>query len=398
MWITVNGTQSTEIDDGVVERILTLYPEEKLDERAVFKGAFLNGSIEYGDLVRESEKILIPWQLFLLDNKNFNTQIKHIETQRKHKISDKLMAKRRGTGEVTSKRIIDRLIRQQNFLNDNGLFPTNPFCGSLKGIPTKKAVESILNHFAIDRSALWRYKGKGSALEYLISKIESGNINVSRGVLTNKLLPTWRVVPSDVYRNTSGFAIKDTNIPFIFLPSEINPDEVESRQIYSLIYLVTVIGLDQYDYFLNKDFKAKVMKATGTGARIHAITAELLMPTEETEKFRGQKITTQIRDTLAQAFKVSPLALVTTLRMRGIINKTEYEALKPKPFIPKKRTIPSRSPKVSTSVEKFCGNKSFTAINAAIKSKSLQSIQAQYLIFGSVNKKGYYRYRLELGL
>ncbi len=398
MWIIVNGTQSTEIDDDIVKRILTLYPEEKLYERAVFKNAFSNGYIEYKDLINESGKILIPWQLFFLDKKNFNNQIKHIETQRKHKVSDKLVAKRRGTGEVTSKRIIDRLIRQQNFLNDTGLFPYNSFCGSLKSILTKRATESILNHFLIDRNVLWRYKGKGSALGYLINKIESGNINVSRGVLTNKLLPTWQVVPSDVYRNTSGFAIKDDNIPFVFLPSEINPDEVESRQIYSLIYLVVVIGLDQYDYFLGKDFKAKVMKATGTGARIHAITAEFLMPTEETEKLRGQKVTILIRDSLAERFKVSPLALVTTLRMRGIINKSEYEALKPAPFIPKKRTTPSQSPKVSTSVEKFCGNKSFTAINAGIKSKSLQSIQAQYLIFGSVNKKGYYKYRLELGL
>ncbi len=398
MWVMVNRTQSTEIDDVVVKRILNLYPEEKLEQRVIFQAAFSSGIIEYKDLVSESEKILIPWQLFFLNSVNFNTQIKHIEKERKDKVSEKLIAKRRGVGDVTSKRIIDRLIRQQNFLVGTGIFSTNSFCGCLKNVPTKRASDKIISTFSIDRNLLWRYRGKGSALEYLINQIESANINVSRGVLTNKLLPTWQVVPSDVYRNTSGFAIRDDNVPFVFLPSEINPDEVESRQIYTLIYLIAVIGLDQYDYYLDKNFKAKIMGATGMSARIHAITSEFLMPTEETEKLRGQTITMGLRDSLSEKFKVSPLALVTTLRMRGIINKQEFEILKPQPFTPKKRTTPSRAPKISTSVEKFCGTKSYKAINNGIVSKSITNTQAQYLIFGAANKKGYYKYRNELGL
>ncbi len=398
MWITVNGNNSTEIEDSVVERVLKLYPEEKLDQRVVFQNAFSKGRIEYKDLLSESDKLLIPWQMFFLSDANFNTQITHIETERKHKVSAKLVAKRRGTGEVTSKRIMDRLIRQQNFLTSTGTFLPNTFCGSLKGVQTRKAAEHILKHFSIDRNNLWKYTGKGRALEYLTEQIQSANINVSRGVLTNKLLPTSRVVPGDVYRNTSGFAIKDDCVPFIFLPSEINPDEVESRQIYTLVYLIAVIGLDQYEYYLDKNFKAKIMEAKGMAARIHAITAEFLIPNDETEKIRGQSITPVTIETLSGKFKVSPLALVTTLRIRGIITKPEYEALKPAPFVSKKQKGHMRSPKVSTSVEKFCGSKSFTAINDGIRSKALNSVQAQHLIFGAANKKGYYRYRNELGL
>lgn len=362
MQVTVNGNNSTEIDDNVIKSILNLYPEEKLDQRAVFQTAFSRGSIEYKDLVSESEKILIPWQMFFLNDANFKTQIKHIEDQRKHKVSSKLFAKRRGAGEVTSKRIIDRLIRQQNYLCGTGVLPANQFCSFIKNIHTKQAAERIVNHFEIDRNHLWRYKGKGRALEYLIGLVESKSINVSRGVLTNKLLPTWRVVPSDVYRNTSGFAIKDDCIPFIFLPSEINPDEVESRQIYSLVYLLVVIGLDQYDYYLDKDFKAKLMDAKGMSARIHAIASELLMPSVETDKLRDQTVTQTLRDELCDKFKVSPLALVTTLRMRGVISKSEYEALKPAAYVPKKVKGHTRSPKISTSVEKFCGKQSFATI------------------------------------
>lgn len=398
MWITVKGNNSTEIEDSVVKRILNLYPEENLDQRVVFQTAFSKGNIEYKDLVSESGKLLIPWQMFFLDSNNLNTQIAHIETQRKHKVSAKLVTKRRGIGEVTSKRIMDRLIRQQNFLTSTGTFSVNSFCGSLKGVQTRKAADHVLKYFSVDRNILWKYKGKKRALEYLINQIGSSNISISRGVLTNKLLPTWHVVPSDVYRNTSGFAIKDDCIPFVFLPSEINPDEVESRQIYTLIYLITVIGLDQYEYYLDKDFKAMIINAKGMTARIHAITAEFLVPAEETEKLKSQTVTPAIRDTLSDMFKVSPLALITILRIRRIITKSEYELLKPSPFVSKKQKTPMRSPKVSTSVEKFCGSKSFTAINSGIKSKILSNVQAQHLIFGGANKKGYYKYCNELGL
>jgi len=321
MWVTVNGTNSTEIEDSVVERVLSLYPEEELINRPVFEKAFNSGAVELQDLKDESGKILIPWQMFFLTTVNLNKQIEHTDEQRRHKVSAKLVAKRRGTGDVTSKRIIDRLIRQQNFLTSTGTIPKNTFCNSLGRIPTQRAVESLITHFEISREYLWKYQGKARALEYLIGKVERQNINVSRGVLSNKLLPTWQVVPSDVYRNTSGFAIKDDCIPFVFLPSEVNPDEVESRQIYTLVYLLAVIGLGKYDYYLESNFKAKMLSATGVSARIHAITTEFLMSTIETDKLRGKKITAAKRDELANKFKVSPSALIITLRRRGVISK-----------------------------------------------------------------------------
>ena len=338
--------------------------------------------------------------MFFLTTANLNKQTEHTDEQRRHKVSAKLMTKRRGTGDVTSKRIIDRLIRQQNFLTSIGTIPRNAFCGSLVHMPTQRAVKRMIDHFEISREYLWKYQGKARALEYLVGKVEGKNINVSRGVLTNKLLPTWQVVPIDVYRNTSGFAIKDDFIPFVFLPSEVNPDEVESRQIYTLVYLLAVIGLGKYEYYLESDFKAKMLNATGLSARIHAITTEFLMPTVETEKLRGKKITAAKRDELANKFKVSPSALIITLRRRGIISKKVYESLKPPKFVPKKRTgnDDRRSPKMSTSVKKFCGEMSYNAINTGIRNGSLTSIQAQYLIYGAVYKAGYRKYRNELGI
>ncbi|MEZ4103843.1 MAG: hypothetical protein R3B60_00995 [Candidatus Paceibacterota bacterium] len=171
MWVVINGTSSTEIYDGVVERVLKLYPEEELVSRPVFQKAFATGSIELYELREESEKILIPWQMFLLTPANLNTTINHIEAQRQHKVSRKLVAKRKGAGDVTSKRIIDRLIRQQNYITSVSTLPLNPFCGSLKGLRLQNAVNKILTHFEIDRDKFWNYTGKGTALEYLIEKV-----------------------------------------------------------------------------------------------------------------------------------------------------------------------------------------------------------------------------------
>lgn len=398
MWIKANGTNSTEIEDNVIERVLGMYPEEKLIDRPIFSEAFANGHIDFMDLQAESEKILIPWQMFLLNRTNLDNQIAQIDKQRKYKVSSKLIAKRKGTGNVTSKRIIDRLIRQQNFLTSSVTFSNNSFCGSLQGMQTSQAVNHILTHFKIDRSTLWSFTSKGRALKYFIAQTEDKNINVSRGVLTNKLLPAWQVVQNDVYKSTSGFVIRDDQVPFVFLPSEVNPDEVESRQIYTLIYLIAIIGLEQYDYFLDKNFKAKILKAKGISAKLHSITTELLIPTTEVEPLREQSITSNMRDDLSNKFKVSPLALVTTLRMRGIISKQEYDALKPPVYVPKKTKTHMNSPRVSTSVEKFCGRITFQAINIGIRSGSLSSVQAQHLIWGASNKKGYRKYRNELGI
>lgn len=396
MLLTVNGNFATEIEDVVLDRILNLYPEEELWTRSIFERAFRTGSIELKDLKKESAKILIPWQIFLLDENNFKDQISHIEEQRKHKISSKLLAKRKGIGSTTSKRIIDRLIRQQEFLTEHTDFPTNDYCSSLVGMTCKKAAEFIVKHLGIDRSAYWEYD-REQALDYFIECIEGKNANVCRGVLTNKLLPVHKVVLNNVYKNTSGFVIKDDRIPFIFLPSEINPDEAVCRQLYTLVYLFVIIGLNQYDYFMEKDFRVKSLRQTKTEARLHAITSEILMPQSELKQFQGQEISLSTRNSLCQKLKVTPLALVTTLKIRGVIDDLQYENLKPAEFKSNKVEKPRmRLPRMSTSIRKFCGNHTYKAICSAVKTKSLPNTQLQYLIFGSINKVGFRKFSSEI--
>ena len=396
MWVTANNEKAAEIDSVVVKKILGMYPEEKLAERPVFQNAFDNDLIEFRSLRNESDKVLIPWQMFLLNLKNLNTELKKIEAQRIDRISSKLLSKRKGLGDTTSKRIIDRLIRLQNFICDNNQLPLNAFCGSLKSKTDDEAVAHIISYFGIDLTE-FRKKNKADALKYLIARIEVQNINISQGVLANKMLPTWQVVNNTIYKNTSGFVIKDDSLPFIFLPSEINPDETDGRQIYTLIYLLVVIGLDQYSFFLEKDFKAKAVAATGALAKIHRITSKLLLPVEETAKLNGTTITAQIRDDLAATYKITASAVVVTLRIRNVIKtKAEYTALLPAPMGSVKKSGHVRSPAIETSVKKFCGKHSFDFINAGIKSASITNVQAQYLLLGAVNKKNFKNYRTRL--
>ena len=401
MWLIINGQKSTFLENDIVLKILDMYPEEQLMNRDVFKDAFSSDQIEFKNLKEESGKCLIPWQIFFLNKQNLNKELKHIENQRADKVSSKLFAKRRGTGNITSNRIIDRLIRLQNYISSRApLVKKNPFCDSLQAKNDADVLNHITSYFDIDLDRFRNSRNKSIALNYLIKKIEEKYINISQGVLTNKILPNWQVVNNNIYKNTSGFVIKDDRIPFLFLPSEVNPDESDGRQIYTLIYLLLVIGLGKYSYFLDKDFKTRAITAKGQLAKIHRLTGKFLLPIAVTENLIEQGVTTDVRDLLSEQYKITPTAVVVILKMRKIISTEVYNRLLPAPYVPsvnqKKNT--KHSPHIDTSVRKFCGKYSFEIINEGIRKGAIKSVQAQYLIFGSVNKKGYKNYLQRLAI
>jgi hypothetical protein len=398
MWLTIRKRQSIEIDSQVVKDLLNIYAEENLDKRNLFQKAFADDSIELSDLKSESSKILLPWQFFLLDQKNLQKEIDNIEKQRLGKVSSKLVAKRRGSGERTSRRIIDRLIRLQNYICDTEKLSDNKFCGSLINKDDSSVVATILDYFEIDIQKFRSYKNKAGALEYLIKHIENKNINISQGVLANKMLPAWQVVENSVYKNTSGLVVKDNRLPFIFLPSEVNPEETDGRQIYTLTYLLLLIGLNEYDFFIEKDFKSKALSAKGKQAKIFRLTSEFLLPKADTAPLKGQDITKHMVDDLSAYYKITPTAVLVTLKIRKIISQKKYEDLLPKEYIPPKTKSNRHAPGIDTSVRKFCGKHSFDYVNGAFISGRITSVQAQYLLFGAVNKKGFAKYRQKLSI
>lgn len=396
MLITVNGKESTCIDDQVIIKLLNFYPEEGLIERSVFSKAFHAQRIEIRDLMNECDKILLPWQMFFLKLNKLDKALKHIEEQRKHKVSAKLLSKRKGQGNITSKRIIDRLIRQQNFLIQEANFGLNSYVGYLSNKTVSGAASLMMAYFDIDRISYLNLT-KEKTLEFLIEKLANKKINVCRGVLNNKILPNPRVVKNDLYKNTSGFAINDDSVPFIFLPSEINDDEVVGRQIYTLIYLTVVIGLNKFNYYLEKNFRVMKLDANNMDSKIHAITSQFLVPDDELYEYKKVPITLDIRDELSQKFKVTPSSICTILKLRGFINQDQYEELMPDSLIAiNNNNNHRRNPKLKTSIKKFCGKLVFDQICFGLRSGQLKNTNAQYLLFGVIDKNRFQKFRTEI--
>lgn len=399
MQIFVDKKPSLTVNDSVVRKVLGIYPEELLESRKFFDAAFRTGGFEFKDLQAEADTILIPWQLFLLEEAKLDAELKRIEDLRLEKVSEKLIVKRKGYGDITSKRILDRLIRSQNYLIRNGTFEVNDYCGSLKGKSISQAAKQITTHFEVNASS-FRRGSKRDALAYLIEKIENKQINVCQGVLdSNKILPVLDNSRS-VYKNTSGFAIKDDRVPFIFIPSEINPDEREGRQILTLVYLIALVGLDEYNFVLRKDFKTQLLTAKGIENLAYNIASEFLLPWSVTAGYRGTQISEALRDFLSSKYQLSPTAVVTILRKRRVISSfEEYSALLPDPPPPgKSKSEGGRTPSIERSVRKFLGKLAYEVLNGDIRSKKTGAVRAQYIIFGSPRKRAFFMYRKNLGL
>lgn len=398
MIVRVANKDAVEINDDTVRGVLSFYPEEELAGRRFFEEGFDKGHISYKGLLGECDSIQIPWQMFFLNYDNLKIQIDRIIKSREYKFSAKFFTKREGVGGITSRRIIDRLIRLQNFVVNNYEFQKNIFCGSLSGKVQSACVKTFFDTLEINEEKI-RSDRKETVLQYLIDRAGAKYINVSRGVWKGGILPEVKGV-NKVYKNTSGFVIKDDYVPFLFLPDEINPDEVTGRRIYTLVYLLVCIGLDEYDYFIESEFRISALKNSGPQSKVHNIVGGILLPEEETEKLRGAKVTVMDRDRLAHNYKITPTAVVVILKRRGIIKtQKEYEALLPEPYQPKKGiSTPMNPAKVKTSVKKFCGSVAFDVINKSIESKALKSIEAQYLIFGGVKKGKYKEYCSQIGV
>ncbi len=395
MKLLVNHNSAATLDDSSFRRVLGIYPEEELAKRKIFAAALRDGEIEFSDLKEEAAKIIIPWQMFFLEPPKLDAELERIEELR-HKAAASRVAKRAGSGKVTSKRILDRLVRCHAYLAANHKLGKNAFCGSLRGIRRlPDVVAQLCLHFDIDMNS-FRIKNKKDALAYLIEKVESGQVNVCQGVLTNKILPLLEDSRS-VYKNTSGFVIADESLPFVFLPSEINPNEREGRQIFTLVYLLALIGLDAYDYQIERDFKVSMLAAKGRQKNAYHIVSEFLLPFVETEPLRGTLITAEVRDRLARGHKLTPTAVMVILRKRDIVSQREYVALLP-PAPPARGKKGGAPVPIEFSVRKFNGRYVSELVNSDFKVGKITAVQTQYLLLGSINKNGFKKYKHNLGL
>ena len=243
------------IDDRVFARLLSYYPEEELIRRPILEAALEKGEITKSDLLREADILFIPWQMFLLSWDNLRAQIKNIENNRKDKIRAVALSSRPGASGPLPNRLVDRYIRAQTFLSAAvaGTRPPNKCNGCLRGKSVSGAVAELQTCLNLDMEEFWRKGTKARALEYLIACVEEAGINVARGTADARLMPR-SANHTALYKNVSGFCLKDDLVPFVFVNSSMAEDEEPlGRQIYTLAYLLALIGLGQY--MLIRDWK-----------------------------------------------------------------------------------------------------------------------------------------------
>ncbi len=396
MRLLTNRKLATTLDDASFRKVLDMYPEERFAARGVMAEALQTGELTFEHLKVEAAKMLVPWQLFFLEPAKLDAELARIESLR-HQKAPALVAKRAGRGSLTSRRILDRLLRWHAYLSAQSTLGQNPFCGALKRSKSlAAAADAFCKYFALDMRN-FRSRSKSGALAYLIRQAEAAQINVCQGVLSNRILPQLADSRS-VYKNTSGFVIGDDALPLVFLPSEVNPDEHDGRQILTLTYLLVLIGLEAYNYYIDRDFTARMLQSTGMERTAYDITAEILFPSVETEALRGISVTAELRDDLARRCKLTPTAIIVILRRRGILSASDYDTLVP-PLPPARgRKRKGAQVPVASAVRKFAGQYVFDVINRNLAAGALQPVQAQHLLFGSVNKRAFREYRKSLGI
>ncbi len=200
------------------------------------------------------------------------------------------------------------------------------------------------------------------------------------------------------YRKSSGFVVKDSKVPYLFLPNEISDNETAGRQILTLLSLVMLIGLDQYNLYVTGTLETRI-GTNRTLNRIYGVASEILLPFTVTDRLRGSPITEDVRDDLATHYMQTPSAIIVTLKQRGLIDDdSTYQSLLDS--IPKGNgsKTTKRTPHLDTAVRKLCGNATNNDIINGLRSHSLSSVDAQYMMFGRVDKLKFEKYKANVGL
>lgn len=384
-----------DIDPALIAKILNLYPDENLIQRPFFLRAMETEEISYVKLREECHKLHLPWQLFLLDEMTLEKEIDKIKSRRTIKFTERLIANRGNNGEGISLRIADRLISLQEFARRD-IQNNNSYCGLLKDIPPHLRSAAVMKHFNITPQDITGV-GKERILERLIVCLERKDIRVSRGVLSNGILPEVKSI-RQTYRKSSGFAIKDDKLPYIFLPNEIVDSESHGRQILTLLVLIILIGLDTYNLYIKGDLEPYIQGHKGL-QHAYTVATDILLPLDATSDTDLTSVNSHAVFKLSEKWPLTPTAIAITLRNRGVIKSSEELGeiindieLRTDGF----KSSVKRSSSMHNSIKKMCGDATNESIKSAIRSGSISSIQAQYLMFGRVDKTGFEKYRAEI--
>ena len=212
--------------------------------------------------------------------------------------------------------IVKDLMRKQELLRRyDTTLERNQLVGLIKNSrrSAEKDAARLLECLDLDRSKIRDAKNGEVAVDMLINRLEARQVLVSQSAQHH--------MPQEVPRRArfSGLTIKDKRVPYIFLASGNEGDNLEpaGRKLFTLILLTVLIGQEKFTP-VNYSGHAK----EESSPRSYEIAAEILMPEAA---FRGMNFPTleSVRE-VAAILKVTPSAVAMRARHLRRINREVF--------------------------------------------------------------------------
>lgn len=313
--LTLNGTP-IPIDRDV---FTALFKNSVVSGRAAIGHALDGKPLAFTEFLKLSRQAEIPYPLFFAPRDVVDAQIKlkHEKLMAGFTKSSFSMHARHRVDLCDVELIVKDLLRKQGLLrkNDSSLV-RNQIVGLLKN--SRRTVEEdaqlLMDTVGFRRSDLREARSKEAALEFLIGRLETKQVFISRSA--QHFMPQG--MPS--HAKFSGMTLKDKKVPFIFLASGNEGEQLEpaGRKIFTLVLLTVLIAREIFAP-VNYDGHTKDESSPPE----YQLTAEILMPAAE---FQGMYFAgLEAVKVAADKFKVTPSAVAMRAVRLGLINRLRFE-------------------------------------------------------------------------
>jgi hypothetical protein len=293
--------------------LVALLDNSVANDRAAYRHALERGEIKYTDLVEIARAGNIPLPLFFAPMAVVEAQL-DLKTQKLlaglTKISFSLNA-RDPVKLRDIELILKDLIRKQQLLKKHDPTLTkNTVVGSLskRGPSIEADAARLADLLGITPEVIRGAPKKDTAVERLIQRLEAKQVLVSQ---SQNLFMPQRLHGV----HFSGMTVKDTKVPYIFLPSGDEGERISpaGRRTFTLTLLAVLVARGIFAP-VNYDSTAPAT----TGRYEYDVAAQILMPATE---FKGVRFRTRADfEALADEFKVTPSAVIVRALRLGLVD------------------------------------------------------------------------------
>lgn len=312
--LTVNGSR-VPVDRDV---FATLFHNSVVSSYADVRDALDGKALPFESFLKLAYQAEIPYPLFFAPREVVDEQVR-IKTQKlmagfsKQTFS---MHSRHKVELCDVELIVKDLINKQEWLRRyDQTLEVNRLVGLVKRSrrPVAEDAARILRVLELDLADLRMAKTKEAAVDVFINRLEANQVLVSRSAQHH--------MPQEIPRRAkfSGLTIKDKRVPFIFLASGNEGDNLEApgRRLFTLALLTALIAQGTFTP-VNYDGHTKDEDAP----RPFELAGEILMPKFEMSDMRFPDLDA-VREA-ASLFKVTPSAVAMRARQLRRIERDQF--------------------------------------------------------------------------